>query len=132
VERFRNDKHDGLDYLRSTLRLWGLVCRRMGVGFSSMSSHEKARIGRGGLFDGLNIPDWLAHIDHGVAASPPQHKLMLVEHYTKHGGHAEHMARLRQNHIIILSKSAYYRKLNTAEAYLNTRLSGGSQDVSCA
>lgn len=127
MERLQYVRNDALDHLRSTLRLWGLVCRRMGVGYSSMSSHEKARIGRGGVFDGLNIPDWLAHVDHGIAISPPQHKLMLVEHYSKHGNRYDHIARLRQNHIEINSVSAYYRRLNVAEVYLNSMLHGGNE-----
>lgn len=127
MEHLRSVKNDGLDDLRNKLRLWGLVCRRMGVGFSSMSSHEKARIGRGGVFDGVHIPDFLADVDHGVSCSLPQHKLMLVEHYTKNGNRWDHIARLRRSHVIINSVSAYYRRLNVAEVYLNTLLTSGNE-----
>ena len=106
MERLHSVRNGELDSLRSYLRLWGSVCRRIGVGYASMSSHEKARIGRGGAFDGLTIPDWLAHIDHGVAQLPSHHKLYIVEHYTKHGNRHDHIARLRQNHMIVLSVSA--------------------------
>jgi hypothetical protein len=126
VEHLRPDSlHD----LRNRLRLWGLICRRMGVGYSSMSSHEKARIGRGGVFDGVVIPDWLADIDHGVATCPKHHKLMLVEIYTKNGDWKDHIARLRQNHILIESVSAYYRRKNSAEVYLNSQLSIGNEGL---
>lgn len=126
MEQLHSD-NNGLHDLRNRLRLWGLVCRRMGVGYSSMSSHEKARIGRGGVFEGVHIPDWLADIDNGVSMCPPQHKLMLVEVYTKHGDWKDHIARLRQHHVIIQSVSAYYRRKNSAESYLNTLLQDGNE-----
>lgn len=115
--------------LRARLRLWGAVCRRMGIGYQSMSTHEKARIGRGGLFDGLPIPDWLADIDEGVSKLPPYHKLYVVEHYTKQGTHVEHIARLRQNHMIVVSVASYYRRLNLATSYLNSLLQNENEIV---
>ena len=119
-------RSDSLHDLRNRLRLWGLICRRMGVGYSSMSSHEKARIGRGGVFEGPNLPPDLVEIDAEVSRCPPQHRLMLVECYTKNGDWKDHIARLRHHRIIILSVSAYYRRKNSAEVYLNTRLTSGS------
>lgn len=128
MEHLHSDSN-ALHDLRNRLRLWGSVCRRMGVGYASMSSHEKARVGRGGVFDGPNIPEWLADIDSGVTRCPPHHKLMLVEVYTKSGDWKDHIARLRHHRIVIQSVSAYYRRKNSAEVYLNTLLSRGSESM---
>lgn len=102
--------------LRRRLTLWGRVCRAMGIGYPTMSATEQARVGRGGLFDGPNIPDFLADIDACVSHSPPQHKLVIVETYTKGGDYRDHAARLR------ISVDAFYRRRKTAEVYLNTVL----------
>jgi hypothetical protein len=101
--------------LRRLLTVWGRVCQVMGVGYPSMASFERARVGRGGVFDGPNIPDWLADIDWCVTTSLPQHKLIIVEAYTKSGDWRDHAARLK------LSVDSYFRRKKRAEVYLNTR-----------
>jgi hypothetical protein len=105
-----SDLHD----IRIKLTLWGRLCRAIGIGYPTMSSHEKARVGRGGLFDGPNLPQDIAELDVVIARSPPQHKLMLVEVYTKSGDYRDHAARLN------LSVDAFYRRKKRAEVYLNT------------
>jgi hypothetical protein len=105
-----------LDYLRRQLSLWGRLSRAMGGGYPTMSATEKARVGRGGSFDGPKLPDDIAEIDACVSRAPPQHKLILVEFYTKDGDYRDHAARLR------LSIDALYRRRKTAEVYLNTAL----------
>jgi hypothetical protein len=105
-----------LGYLRRQLSLWGRLCRAVGVGYPTMSTTERARIGRGGSFDGPSLPDDIAEIDALVARIPPQHKLILVEAYTKSGEWYDHAARLQ------LSKDAYFRRKKTAEVYLNAAL----------
>jgi hypothetical protein len=105
-----------LGYLRRQLSLWGRLCCAMGGGYPTMAATERARIGRGGVFDGPKLPDDIAELDVLVSRSPPQHKLILVEHYTKSGGWKDHAARLR------LEKDAYFRRKKTAEVYLNTIL----------
>jgi hypothetical protein len=107
-----SDLHD----LRRRLTLWGRICRAIGIGYPTMSATEQARIGRGGLFDGPNIPDFLADVDHAVSTAPPQHKLVIVETYTKNGNYQDHAARLN------VSVDAYYRRRKRAEVYLNTAL----------
>lgn len=102
--------------LRSRLRLWGRICCAIGIGYAPMSSHEKARIGRGGVFDGAHIPDFLADIDACVSRAPHEHKRIIVETYTKSGTYRDHAARLA------LSVDAFYRHRNKAEVYLNTQL----------
>lgn len=115
-----------LNYLRQQLALWGRLCRAVGPGYPTMSTTERARIGRGGVFDGPYLPDDLAELDHEVARSPAPYRLILVEHYTKDGGWREHIARLRMAGIV-LSVDAYYRRKKTAEVYLNTRLRGANE-----
>jgi hypothetical protein len=105
-----------LAYLRRQLSLWGRLCRAVGIGYPTMAATEKARVGRGGAFDGPTLPDDIAEIDVCVARSPPQHKLVLVECYTKDGDYRDHAARLR------LSVDSYYRRRKRAEVYLNTAL----------
>jgi hypothetical protein len=112
-----------LDYLRSRLKLWGRICSALGIGFPSMAATERARIGRGGVFDGPNIPDFLADVDHAVSVAPPQHKLVIVETYTKNGNYRDHAARMQ------ISVDAYYRRRNKAEVYLNTALSCANGSV---
>lgn len=109
-----------LIHLRQYLTLWGRLCRAMGPGYPTMSSHEKARVGRGGAFDGPNLPDDIAELDSQVARCPPQHKLILVECYTKSGDYLDHAARLR------LSVDAWYRRRKSAEVYLNSLWTGAN------
>ena len=103
-----------LHFIRMQLSLWGRLCRAMGLGYPTMAATEKARIGRGGVFNGPSLPDDIAELDGLIARSPPQHKLIIVEAYTKGGDYRDHAARLR------LSVDAYYRRKKSAEVYLNT------------
>lgn len=112
-----------LFWLRRKLTQWGRLCRALGVGYPTMAATEKAARGRGGAFDGPSLPDDLAIIDLCVARCPPQHKLILVECYTKAGDYREHSARLR------LSVDAWYRRKNKAEVFLNTQLQGANETV---
>lgn len=109
--------------LRRRLTAWGRLCRAIGIGYPTMSSHEKARIGRGGAFTGPSLPDDLMVIDVAVARSPPQHKLILVEVYTKDTHYREHAARLQ------LSVDAFYRRRKRAEVYLNNVLHGANGNM---
>jgi hypothetical protein len=103
--------------LRRQLTLWGRLCRAMGQGYPTMASHEKARIGRGGAFDGPNL------LDVWVSRCPPQHKLIIVETYTKGGDYRDHAARLQ------LSVDAFYRRRKRAEVYLNTLWKRANESV---
>lgn len=102
-----------LHWIRIKLTDWGRRSRAIGIGYPTMAVTEKARIGRGGSFDGPSLPDDLMEIDAAVSRSPPQHKLILVECYTKDAHWREHAARLR------LSADAYFRRKKKAEVYLN-------------
>ena len=95
--------------IRIRLTAWGRLCRAVGIGYPTMAATERARIGRGGAFDGPYLPDDLAALDLAVARSEPHHKLIIVECYTKRGDWAEHAARLR------LSKPTFFRRKNIAE-----------------
>jgi len=111
---------NNLNTLRSYLVLWGRMCRVVGPGYPTMSSHERAKSGRGGLFDGPYLPDDIAELDAQVARCLPQHKLILVECYTKSGDYREHAARLR------LSVDAWYRRRKSAEVFLNSLWTGAN------
>ena len=69
-----NDLH----WIRLKLYQWGRLCRAIGTGYPTMAATERARVGRGGAFDGPSLPQDLAEVDSVVAISPPQHKLILV------------------------------------------------------
>ena len=107
--------------IRMRLTLWGRLCRAIGIGYPTMAATEKARVGRGGLFDGPSLPQDLMVLDVAVARSPPQHKLIIVEAYTKSGDYRDHAARLN------LSVDSYYRRKKSAEVYLNTALRGANE-----
>jgi hypothetical protein len=105
-----------ITWLRIRLTRWGRLCRAMGIGYPTMSSHEKARVGRGGVFDGPYLPDDVAEVDSAVAKLQPQHKLVIVEYYTKSGTVVEHAAHLS------MTRDKFYRRKNLAENRLNTLL----------
>jgi hypothetical protein len=105
--------------IRRRLTLWGRLSRAIGIGYPTMSTTHRALMGRGGRFDGPCLPDDVMEIDTAVSRSPPQHKLILVECYTKSGDYRDHAARLR------LSVDAWYRRRKSAEVFLNGIL--GSQ-----
>lgn len=102
--------------IRIQLTRWGRICRALGIGYPSMAATEKARIGRGGAFDGPSLPPDLAEIDYEVTVAPAEHKRILIEVYTKSGAWREHALRLG------LGKDAYYDSRKRAEVYLNARL----------
>ena len=60
----------------------------------SMSTTEKARMGRGGIGDGSEMPPHIAEIDHIVCIAPPKEKRVLIVYYTQRGGMDEKAARL--------------------------------------
>lgn len=88
-----------------------------------MSTTEKARIGRGGAWDGPTLPEDLEAVDVAVARSLPQHKLILVEHYTKAGSVRDHAARLS------LTRMTYWRRKDIAEKHLGNLLQSVGQVV---
>ena len=98
-----------LFWIRRRLSQWGRMTRATGQGYPSMSTTEKARVGRGGVPDGPNLPDDLAAIDWAVTRLDSHHKLVIVECYTKGGDWAEHAARLR------MPKPTFFRRKNLAE-----------------
>jgi hypothetical protein len=105
-----------LIWIRIQLTAWGRLCRALGIGYPNMATTERARIGRGGSFDGISLPDHLAEIDYEVAVAPVEHKIVLIEAYTKSGHWTEHALRLG------IGKDAYYNRKESAEMYLNTQM----------
>jgi len=112
-----------IQWIRLKLYQWGRWSRFRGLGFPSMSTTEKARIGRGGVWDGPTLPEDIEVIDLAVARSLPQHKLILVEHYTKEGSVRDHAARLA------LSRMTYWRRKALAENHLGILLQDVGQVV---
>lgn len=107
---------DELQWVRLKLHQWGRWSRFRGLGFPSMSTTEKARIGRGGMWDGPTLPEDVEAVDLAVARSLPQHKLILVEHYTKGGSVRDHAARLT------LTRMTYWRRKHRAEQHVGILL----------
>ena len=98
-----------LHWVRLKLYQWGRMNKARGIGYPSMCATEKARVGRGGVYRERELPPDLEDVDEAVRSSPPQHKLIIVECYTKDGDYRDHAARLR------LSVDAWYRRKNSAE-----------------
>jgi hypothetical protein len=110
-------------WIRLKLYQWGRLCRAKGIGYPTMSSTQKALMGRGGVFREPELPPDLEEIEITISRSPPQHKLILVEHYTKDGGPRDHAARLS------LSIDSYYRRKNLAERHVYSALQGASRII---
>lgn len=105
-----------LTSIRIQLSRWGLMSRARGIGYPTMSATEKARIGRGGIWSEPELPEDLVPVDRAVARSWPQHKLVIVECYTKPASWKEHAARLQ------LSESSYFRRKKLAEMHIYSLL----------
>lgn len=102
-----------LTWLRLKLSQWGHRSKAIGIGFPSMSTTERARIGRGGVYTGPALPPDLELLDLAVSKSQPQHKLIVVETYTKDGYARDHAVRLR------LSLRSYWRRRTMAETHVS-------------
>lgn len=100
-----------LQSFRIELAKWGLMSRARGIGYPTMAATEKARIGRGGMWSEPELPADLQRVDDAVLRASPQHKLMLVEIYTKRASSEEHAARLR------LTMPSYFRRKKVAELH---------------
>ena len=98
-----------LTWIRRQLYAWGVINRVRGIGYPTMAATEKARVGRGGLFDGPSLPPDLAEIDWAVRQLEPTHKRIIAECYTHYGTHRDHMIRLR------LPERTYFHCKKTAE-----------------
>jgi hypothetical protein len=107
---------NNIHWIRIKLYEWGVRNRAQGGGYPSMASHEKARVGRGGLFCEPDLPPDLAEVDRAVARLEPQHKMVIAECYTHRGTHDDHMARLR------MAARTYFRRKNLAENRVFTLL----------
>lgn len=101
-----------LHWIRLKLYQWGRLNRAQAIGYPTMATTEKARVGRGGSFSEPTLPPDLEEIDTVIRTSRPQHKLILVEHYTKDGTAQEHAAHLS------LAVGTYYRRKKLAESHV--------------
>jgi hypothetical protein len=105
-----------LSWTRVKLAEWGRCSRVQGLGYPSMSTTEKARIGRGGRGSDPSLPPDLEDIERVVAHAPRRHKTILVEAYTKRGTTRQHAARLG------FSVGDYWRRRTRAELFVSQRL----------
>lgn len=112
-----------LHWIRIKLNEWGRRSRAVGIGYPTMAATEKARVGRGGAFNGPSLPPDLEEIDAAVSRADPQHRLILVECYTKGGQWRDHAARLR------LSADSYFRRKKKAELVLYLTLRRANEPV---
>lgn len=112
-----------LFWIRLKLGQWGSKCRAFGIGYPTMAATEKARIGRGGSFNGPSLPVDLEEIDNAVCLAPVDYKAILVECYTKQATPYEHAVRLG------LKKDAYYRRKNSAEQHIYEILNSRNAQV---
>jgi uncharacterized protein with PIN domain len=112
-----------LSWIRIKLYEWGVRNRVRGIGYPTMSTTEKARVGRGGGFSEPQLPQDLEEIDQAVRRLDQEHKAIIAECYTHYGTHLEHMARLR------LPETTYYRKKKVAEQRVYSLLQAGSGNV---
>jgi hypothetical protein len=114
VDRGEATKVTGLDWTICKLCEWGRWVRDKGIGYPRMSSHEKMRVGNGGV-PGQNPTDYppdIEVIDRAVSESPIDYKTILVEHYTKNGYVAEKAAHLG------ISRQTYYQRKASAERHV--------------
>jgi hypothetical protein len=115
-----------LHWIRLKLGQWGRRCRAIGIGYPTMSTHEKARVGPGGSFTGPCLPPDLEEIDYAVTIAPPNHKMVIVECYTKEGTRSDHANRLH------LSEAAFYARKKKAEVFIYQTLKLKREDISYA
>lgn len=110
-------------WIRVQLAAWGVRCRARGLGLPTMSATEKARIGRGGTFEGPYLPPDLEEVDRAVGRLSPGHRCVINEIYLHRGTHEDHMIRLR------LPKWSYYRRKNLAEQQVYWLLQPATENV---
>jgi hypothetical protein len=115
-----------LHWVRRQLYYWGLRNRVQGIGYPSMATTEKARVGRGGAPDGPYLPQDLIEVDLAVRKLKPGHKEIIAECYTHGGTHSDHMIRLR------LPERTYFARKKSAESKVYWFLQTGSEFVDSA
>lgn len=110
-----------LHWIRRQLYHWGLMNRAQGIGYPTMATMEKARIGRGGAPVGRSLPPDLEDVDIAVRRLEPQHKMVIAECYTHFGTHSDHMIRLR------MPETTYFRRKKIAELRVYSLVTDGSE-----
>lgn len=77
-----------------------------------MSSHEKVRSGGGVMALEYELPPDLLAVEEAVNRSPVEHRVILIEHYTKDGDGFQHAARIG------ISRQHYFKRKRAAEAHI--------------
>jgi hypothetical protein len=112
IDAGRAKPQTGLACTIALLQQWGRFVRENGIGYPSMSTTEKARVGRGYAEKNSAFPPDLEAIDAAVCKAPIDYKTILVEHYTKFGYVYEKAGRLS------ISRQTYYQRKASAERHV--------------
>jgi hypothetical protein len=104
-----------IGFTRRRLSDWGRWAKGGLPSMPTMSSTEKARIGRGGT-PNLDMPPDIAEIDNIICRAEAAHKLILIVFYVQAGALGDKAARLN------LSRHSFRRHLDRAEWYVNSAL----------
>lgn len=111
-----------IGFTRRRLSEWGRWAKGGLPSMPTMSSTEKARIGRGGT-PNLDMPPDIAEVDIIVCRADPAQRLILIVHYVQAGTLGEKAARLN------LSRHSFRRHLDRAEWYVNSALDAAQPEV---
>jgi hypothetical protein len=104
-----------IDMVKIRLAQWGRWARGGIPSLPTMSTTEKARMGRGGV-PCDEMPVHIAEVDHTVAISPPECKIVLIVYYCQQGPFTEKAHRLG------LSRWSFRRRLERGESFVAMNL----------
>src|SRR5277367_6189489 len=102
-------------WITQRLNAWGSWARGGLPSLPTMSSIEKARIGRGGV-ENLSMPSHIAEVDHLVCTAEPPIRIALIVCYAQRGSFEEKAQRLG------LTRWALRRRKEQGEAYVYQNL----------
>ena len=97
------------------MRAWGSWARGGIPSLPTMSTTEKARIGRGGV-PSDEMPPIIAEVDHVVCIAPADQRIVLIVAYAHTGPVKDKAMRLR------LSRWQFRRRLERAESFVALNL----------
>lgn len=104
-----------IGWTRLRLTAWGRWARGGLPSLPTMSSTEKARMGRGGTGD-RDMPAHIAEVDHAVALTPMPQKRVLIVFYCQQGRITEKASRLE------MDRHRFRRLLAQGESFVESNL----------
>jgi hypothetical protein len=103
-------------WVKRRLTFWGRWARSgVAPSLPTMSTTEKARIGRGGVPDDSMPPD-IAEVDHVVCIAPPEVRQVLIVYYAQTGSKVEKARRVG------ITRYAFGRRLERGESFVALNL----------